>query len=204
MTADDIEVMSAEQAFRLRPGLFFHSVPADAEFLSHVVSGLLSWALHRATREPGPGGLRATLTISDDLAFTVSDDQVTAFDPLNAPGVDGDQSFVRLVGPEVAPVAAISARTRVEIWRDGRGFRQDLHGLTPTAPPEPFVAPAGAGTVAQFYLDAQYVGSERSLPAEFSSIDLHGAHCCDDSPTTGFVAIRDARNPNHPVVTALR
>lgn len=68
MTADGVEVMSVEQAFRSRPGLFFHPVLADADFLSHVLAGLLSWALHRATREPRPGGLRAMFSITGDLA----------------------------------------------------------------------------------------------------------------------------------------
>jgi hypothetical protein len=109
-----------------------------------------------------------------------------------------------LLGPDrwtCAAAAVLSTRTVVEVWRDGRGFRQELSGLRPVEVPQEIDAPAGKGTRVLFELDSTWVGA--ALSTDLASLDLHGPHC--DAPLgPGRVTLRDLRAPHGPATFRLR
>ncbi|WP_157435608.1 hypothetical protein [Actinospica robiniae] len=80
----------------------------------------------------------------------------------------------------------------VEVWRDGRGFRQELVGIRPAGPPEEAEARDGCGTHVAFELDPSYFGSSAAISTDLNSLELHGPHCTELS-APGCVVIRDLR-----------
>jgi hypothetical protein len=93
-----------------------------------------------------------------------------------------------------AAAAAVSSRTIVEVWHDGRGFRQTLAGLRPLAPPARFSAPAGAGTRVAHVLDPAFFGTA-VITTDIAALDVHGPDCTG-TVGPGEVVIRDHRNEN--------
>ncbi|MEO5877221.1 MAG: hypothetical protein ABIS86_14260 [Streptosporangiaceae bacterium] len=65
-------------------------------------------------------------------------------------------------------MTAVCEKASVEMWCDGRGFRQDLVGIRPLTGPQEFEPPVGSGTRVVFALDPAYVGRTAVLPAELA------------------------------------
>lgn len=159
--------------------------------------------LHPAARVAAPHALRIRAEVSGDLAFAVEDDRADALDGLGSarPGYHGS-----LLGPErwvSAAAAAVCSRTVVEVWRDGRGLRQELAGLRPLTEPREVDAPAGAGTRVRFELAGAYFGDGRVITADLTSLDLHGPYC-DNPAGPGEVTLLDLRHGATPVVSRYR
>jgi DNA gyrase/topoisomerase IV subunit B len=191
-SAADIQLLEFDDAVRKRPGMYFGASHENTELATRVLCSVLGHALHPAAGVAPSHTLRARAEISADLAFSVMDDQANPFDAQGLPRLG---YYGTLFGPDrwiSAAAAAVSSRAVVEIWRDGRGFHQELAGLRPVGPPEELEARDGCGTRVTFELDPAYFGPNVAISTDLGSLDLHSPHCTEPSGP-GYVAIRDLR-----------
>lgn len=99
--------------------------------------------------------------------------------------------------------AVVSSRAVVEVWREGRGFRQELARLRPTRAPEEFETPPDSGTRVAFEPDPAYFGSGAAVTADLSALDLHGPYCTERGGP-GYVVLRDHRDGGDPAESRRR
>ena len=190
--AADITVVAFDEHVRRCPGMYFGVGPSSPDLATRVMTVVLDHALHPPARIAPVHSLRIRAEIHGDLVFTVSDDLAEALDEhgLPRPGYFGS-----LLGADrwaVAVAAAVSSRTVVEVWRDGRGFRQELAGIQPAGEPREFAAPAGAGTRVHLELDETYFAPGTAITADLASPALH-APDCDGPGGPGRLTLRDLR-----------
>ncbi|MGP3919041.1 hypothetical protein [Nonomuraea sp. 10N515B] len=103
--------------------------------------------------------------------------------------------FDSLLGPEwwlLAAIATLCTSTTVEMWSDGRGFRQELAGLRPLSPVQRFDPQAGSGTRIIFTIDGHNLPPSAAFPTDLGNIDAHGTDCTAEVGP-GYVVIRDDR-----------
>ena len=152
-TAADITVLSFEEAVRKRPGMYFRTGPESPDLPTSILLEVVYDALH-----PADGGHRQVdVEVTADLRFTVTADQPPDLDDLGEPKPGLYGSLIGKSRWALAAAAALSTRTHIEIWADGRGWRQELTGTIP-ARPEPFTASAQAdGTRVTFDLSSAFL-----------------------------------------------
>lgn len=86
------------------------------------------------------------MEIESDLSFTVEDDQRRTADEQGRPLPGFFDSLLDKERWAPAAAAALSVRTVVEPWLDGRGYRQELAGVTPAGAWEEFGTSRLSGT----------------------------------------------------------
>ncbi|WP_406099699.1 hypothetical protein [Streptomyces sp. NBC_01013] len=187
-TADQIQVIAFEEHVRTRPAIYFRVSRGSPELPTEVLQQAVWDALHHRDGTHG----RISVEIESDLNFTVEDDQRRAADEQGRP-LPG--FFGSLLGKERwAPAAAavLSVRTVVEVWLDGRGYRQELAGATPTGSWEEFATPKLSGTRTTFHLDPSYCGPDEAIAWSLLAEELHGQEC-DAQPSPVTFPIHDLR-----------
>ncbi|NUT96429.1 MAG: hypothetical protein HOY78_30815 [Saccharothrix sp.] len=185
-SADDITVFGFPEAVFRRPGMFFGVGLGHPDLATRVLTRVLGHSLHPAAAVGPPHTARAHAEVRGDFEFAVTDDLADRSDL----GYHGT-----LLGPsrlDAALAAALSTRTTVEVWRDGRGRRQELHGLRPASAVEEFAAPPGTGTRVEVELDPAHFGGPLG---GIDALDLHGEWCADTGGP-GRVLVRDLRGAN--------
>lgn len=173
--------------------MYFGVGQGDPGLPASVLCAVAGHALHPATSVGREHTLRTVVEITDHLGFTMTMDQPHTWEGAEAPTLGYYDS---LLGPEwwlPAAAAALCKRAAVEMWCEGRGFRQDLAGIRPVTAPREFEPPAGSGTRMTFALDLEYVGHTSALPTDLEHLDLHGPHCSETNGP-GQVIIRDLRD----------
>ncbi|MFD4604406.1 hypothetical protein ACFWPQ_41120 [Streptomyces sp. NPDC058464] len=202
-SAADIQVVEFDLHVRATPSMYFGVGRGSPELATRVLCAVLGHALHPATRVAPAHTPRVEAEVHGDLRFWVADDQADALDAQDRPQLG---YYGSLLGPDrwnSAAAAALSARTVIEVWRGGHGFRQELAGLRPIEEPREFDAPAGAGTRVAFELDQEHAGAGAALADDLGSLDLHGPHCRDPRGP-GRVVLRDLRDPGSPAEVCYR
>lgn len=174
--------------------MYFGVSRADPRLPTWVLRGVVGHAFHPATRVASCHAPNVVAEVTADLAFSVTDDQAETLADEGLPALGYYGSLLTPVRWSSAAAAAVASHTTVEVWRDGRGFRQRLIGARPLEPPVPFAAPAGAGTCVAYLLDIAYFGSA-VITADIAGIDVHGPYCTDRTGP-GTVRIRDRRDPD--------
>lgn len=148
--ASMIRVLEFDEHVRARPTMYFGAELGDPRLATKVFRAVLIDATHN---EPLP---RVEAEVLADLTFWVTDDQPVTFHEDGTPLLGLNDTLFRADRCLSAAAAALSTRTVVERWHNGRGFRQELAHGRPTAPPEPFASPEGDGTRVVFDLDPAY------------------------------------------------
>lgn len=195
-SAADIQVLEFDESVRSRPGMYFGVAREDQALATKVLCCVLVHALHPAASLAPAHTARAYADICADLTFSVTDDQVGAADEHGIPRLGYYSSLLGTDRWMLAAAAAVSSRAVVEVWQDGRGFRQELIRLRPAATPHEFDAPAGSGTTVTFDLDPAYFGDDAAITSGLNALDLHGPHCADQ-PGPGHLTIRDLRRDDN-------
>lgn len=192
--AADITVLSMAEAVRKRPGMYFGVGPGDPGLATKVLCAVVRHAFHPAARVADSHTTRVVVDITADLVFSVTDDQAETLTSQDTPRLGYENSLLTPARWLSAAAAAVSSQTTVEVWRYGRGFRQQLAGMSPSAPPARFPAPVGTGTRVAYVLDPAFFGSA-VITTDIATLDVHGPHCADaDGP--GEITVRDHRSDN--------
>ncbi|BCJ65669.1 hypothetical protein [Polymorphospora rubra] len=79
-SADGIEVLEFDESVKRWPDMYFGAGRGSPDLATRVLSSVLAYALHPATRVAAPHTPQATAEITGDLAFVVTDDQADALD----------------------------------------------------------------------------------------------------------------------------
>ncbi|MFC6599848.1 hypothetical protein [Kitasatospora paranensis] len=187
-TADQIQLITFEEHVRARPAMYFRVGKDSPELPTEVLQQVVWDALHHGAGVHG----RISVEIGSDLSFTVEDARhrsaVEQGRPV--PGFFGSLLDKGRWAPAAA--AALSVRTVVEVWLDGRGFRQELAGATPVGAWEEFGTSRLSGTRTTFHLDPSYCGPDEAIARSLLPDELHG-HECDALPSPVTFTIRDLR-----------
>ncbi|MFF0578253.1 hypothetical protein [Streptosporangium saharense] len=190
-SAAHITVREFDESVRERPGMYFEVGLDNPRLPITLLSVAAQHALHPATRVAQEHSLTSMIEILGALRFRVTINQRHTWP--DSPPLGYHDS---LIGPEwwlLAAIGALCETTTVEIWCDGRGFRQELAGLRPRTAVRGFEPPPGSGTRITFALDAQNLPPGAAFPADLGGLDVHGPYCAAaDGP--GTVVIRDHRN----------
>jgi hypothetical protein len=112
------------------------------------------------------------VVVLDDLVFSVTDDLDDRWQCAY-----GDTTLIPSWRFGAAAAAAVSTRTLVEVWRDGRGLRQELVDLKAVSETVEFEAPAGVGTRMMFTVDVEFVGAGSVITHELDGLEFHGPDC---------------------------
>jgi hypothetical protein len=134
--------------------------------------------------------------VTGDLVFTVTDEQADLPTGQDVPWHGYKESLLIDKRRFSTAAAAVSSQTIVEVWRDGRGFRQTLVGLRPVEPAQAFSASTETGIRVAYTLDPDFFGSA-IITTDLADLDLHGPHCVD-AVDLGGVLIRDHRSQGCP------
>src|SRR4051794_11563473 len=121
--------------------MYFGVSRADPRLPTWVLRAVAGHAFHPATRVASSHVPNVVAEVTADLAFSVTDDQAETLADQNLPQLGYHGSLLTPVRWSYAAAAAVASQTTVEVWRDGRGFRQRLIGVRPVEPPVPFAAP---------------------------------------------------------------
>ena len=188
---EGVRVLRFDEAVRARPGMYFGVGLGDPRLATKVFEAVVGHAFHPAASVARAHLPMVTAEITGDLAFSVVDDQVTAWDRQGVARRGYFDSLMTSDRWQAAAAAAVSARTVVEVWRDGAGLRQELDHLRPTAGPQPFDPPPGRGTGMRFELDPEFFGTA-AITAAVEALTLHGPDCTRGSGP-GRISISDRR-----------
>ncbi|MEU5170589.1 hypothetical protein [Streptomyces mutomycini] len=183
--ADRAGVMTFGESVRSRPDIYFRVGRDSPELPTEVLQTVVWDAMHRRDGSHG----RVAVEISSDLGFTVEDDRLRTADDLGRPLPGFYGSLLDHARWAPAAAAALSSRTVIEVWLEGRGYRQELVGSQPVGPWEEFAAPAANGTRTTFQLDPAYCAPGEAIAWALVPSELHGEACGMHPP----MAIRDLR-----------
>ncbi|MEU4508360.1 hypothetical protein AB0G05_02585 [Nonomuraea wenchangensis] len=189
-SAADITVLEFDAAVLQRPALYFGAGPDDPGFPAVALSAVARHALHPAPRVAAEHSLSVRIDILGDLRFRLTMNQPHTWRDSPPPGYFGS-----LLGAEwwlPAAVAVLCTETSVEMWRGGRGFRQELAGLRPLAAPRAYEPPDGSGTRIAFALDPRRLPAGSVLPGGLEGLDPHGRNCAAPG-RPGLLTVRDHR-----------
>ncbi|MBQ0896209.1 hypothetical protein KBX37_24465 [Micromonospora sp. U56] len=190
-----LTVLEFDDAVRKRPGMYFGAAREDPGLATQVLCTVLRHALHPAAKVAPDHTPHVIAEISADLAFSATDDQADALSDQGTPWNGYYGSLLTNNRWAHAAAAVLSSQTTVEIWRNGRGFRQQLNGLRPVEPPAEFSAPAGSGTRVTYILDTGYFDSAAAITTDLAHLDVHSLYCTYPA-APGNVIIRDLRDPH--------
>ncbi|MEV5897759.1 hypothetical protein [Nonomuraea fuscirosea] len=168
-------MLSWDEAVRKRPAMYFGVGREHPELPTRIVAALMVDALHHRDGEHG----QARVEVVGELRFGVVDDQVREMDGRGVPRLDHLGSLVDRRRSVQAAATALCARMIIEVWVGGRGFRQELAGMRPLAPPQEVASravggPEGNGTLATYELDLSYFPRGAVVAASFEGFDMHG------------------------------
>ncbi|MFF3443921.1 hypothetical protein [Streptosporangium sp. NPDC002721] len=186
-SAADITVLSWDEVVRKRPAMYFGVGQRHPDLPTRILAALMTDALHLQDGEHR----RTNVEIIGDLRFTVVDDQIRETDEQGVPRLDHVGSLLDRRRCHQAAATALSARTIIEVWAEGRGYRQELVGTQPLAPPQAIVAPVRDGTLVTYELDPSYLVSGAAIAVSLEDLDLHGEWCAGH-PLVGSV-VKDLR-----------
>ncbi|WP_410580726.1 hypothetical protein [Amycolatopsis sp. lyj-108] len=179
----DIEVLEFDESVRHRPGMYFGVSLDDPRLPSNVVHVGVDHAVHPAPHLTAPHSPVVAVEILDDLSFSITDDQLCAAEGCRVPD---SGYFGSLLGPDrwtLAAASALSRRTTVKVWQDGRGLHQELAGLRPIGPPESFTAPRGRGTTVTIELDPGRLPPGVAIDTNVETIGMcRGDDCVAEAP----------------------
>jgi DNA gyrase/topoisomerase IV subunit B len=187
--AASITILEFEDVVRKRPGMYFGVGKTDSRMATRVLCAVVGHALHPAAAVAPRHVPGVIAEITADLAFSVTDDQADTLTGTDEPVLGHYGSLLTGSRYLSAAAAAVSRQTTVEVWSNGRGFRQRLVGAKPVEPPVTFAAPAGAGTRVAFLLDPAHIGAS-VITTDIAGLDVHGPDC---SVIDGKLVIRDLR-----------
>lgn len=200
-SAADITVLEFDESVLKRPGMYFGVALDDPRLPTKLLEAAAGHALHPATRVAEAHSLVSVIEILGDTRFRVTIDQPHAWTDSPPLGYFGS-----LIGSEwwlLAAIATLCRTTIVDIWRDGRGFRQELTGLRPSGPPENVEPSAGSGIRMTFTLDERILPVTTALPTDLQSLDAHGPDCkAAEGP--GHILVRDHRNDDSSSSSSFR
>ena len=188
----DIRVLRFDETVRARPGMYFGAGLGDPRLATRVFEAVVGHAFHPAATVGGHHMPMVTGEITGDLAFSVVDDQVTAWDRNGLPRRGYFDSLMTSDRWQAAAAAALSSRTVVEVWRRGVGLRQELEHLRPAGEPEPFEPPDGVGTRMTFELDHEHFTADAAITTELDTLSFHGPDC-GRGGGPGRITIHDRR-----------
>lgn len=193
-SAANLTVMSWDEVVRKRPGMYFGVGRENSELPTRIVVALVVDALHLREGEHGP---RVSVEIVGDLRFRVGDDQVRETDGRGVPRLDQVGSLVDRWRWVRGAATALCARTVVEVWVGGRGFRQELAGMRPLAAPREVASGVVGGsvrdgTLVTYELDPSYFGPGAVVAGSLEGFDVHGEWCAGQ-PGGGSVVVTDLR-----------
>ncbi|MFC9261314.1 hypothetical protein ACFT25_16035 [Streptomyces hydrogenans] len=192
-TVEPLRMVDFVEHVRRRPAGYFLVEQGSPELPTEVLRAVAWDALHCCDGRHG----QVSVEIGSDLSFTVESDQRSSPDERERllPEFFGsllDMFDMRRWAPSAA--AALSVRTVIEVWLDGRGYRQELAGMDPTGPREEFMAPKPFGTRTTFHLDPSFCGPGEAIAWALRPEELHreGGTCKESSSPTTF-PIHDLR-----------
>lgn len=161
--------------------MYFGVVQDNPDLPKQLVRAVLEDSLHPSNVEHRD----VQLEILSDLRFSVTFEQgVPLLDPLG--------TLLSRPYWSHAAAAALSVKTIIEIWDSGRGYRQELVGTLPKAPPVEFSAPPLTSTCMTFDLDPDFFAPGAVIPAQLEGLELHGEWCAG-ATSTGSVTLKDLR-----------
>ncbi|MGW1818656.1 hypothetical protein ACWCQM_34480 [Streptomyces sp. NPDC002125] len=187
-TADRIQGITFVEHVRARPAMYFRVDKGSPELPTEVLQQVVWDALHHSDGTHG----QISVEIGSDLSFVVEDDRRHAADEQGRPLPGFFDSLLDQRRWAPAAAAALSVRTVVEVWLDGRGYRQELAQATPIGVWEAFGTPRVSGTRTTFHLDPAYCGPDEAIAWSLLPDELHG-HECDALPSPVTFPIRDLR-----------
>ncbi|MFB6508014.1 hypothetical protein ACFYXP_29645 [Streptomyces sp. NPDC002466] len=188
-TADQLRVIAFEEHVRARPAMYFRVERDSPELPTEVLQRVVWDALHRRDGTHG----QISVEITSDLSFTVEDDQLHGADERRRPLPGFYESLLDKDRWAPAAAAALSVRTIVEVWLDGHGYRQELHGVAPAGAWEECLARRPYGTRTTFHLDPSYFGPGEAIAWALRPEELHGEGC-EAHPSPATFAIHDLRS----------
>ncbi|AUI57321.1 hypothetical protein [Amycolatopsis sp. BJA-103] len=188
----DIEVLEFDESVRHWPGMFFGVSLDDPRLPTNVVRVGVDHAIHPTRHLAALHTPVVDVEILGDLFFSITDDQFCAAEGCRVPD---SGYFGSLLGPDrwmLAAAAALSRRTTVKVWQDGRGLRQELAGLRPIGQPESFTGPRCCGTTVTIELDPGRLRPDVAIDTNLETIGLCRADDCATAPRC--VTVNDRRN----------
>ncbi|MFD9053482.1 hypothetical protein [Streptomyces zaomyceticus] len=188
---EPLQVVDFVEHVRRRPAMYFLVDQGSPELPTEVLRTVAWDALHCRGGRHG----QMSVEIGSDLSFTVESDQCPSTDARERPlpGFFGsllDMFDMQRWAPSAA--AALSVCTVIEVWLDGRGYRQELVGMEPTGPPEEFIAPKPVGARTTYHLDPSFCGPGEAIAWALRPEELHGETCKEHPLPTTF-PIHDLR-----------
>ena len=145
-SAANIKVLELDESVRKRPGMYFGFGLGDPRLPTQILTVVVCHAFHPANAVGPDHRPRVVAEVTGALTFTVTDDHAETLPDSGEPALGFRDSLLTVTRWSSAAAAALTTRTVVEIWRDGRGLRQELAGAQPLSPPVPFVPSAGSGS----------------------------------------------------------
>ncbi|MER6668284.1 hypothetical protein ABT256_27295 [Amycolatopsis japonica] len=174
----DIEVLEFDESVIRWPGMYFGVSLDDPRLPTSIVRVVVDHAVHPAPHLAAPHRTVVEVEILGDLSFSITDDRFCSAERCRVPE---HGYFGSLLGPDrwsSAAAAALSRRTVVEVWQDGRGLRQELAGMRPAGPPRHFTAPLGRGTTVMIELDPDHLGAGATIGTDLDALGrCHGDDC---------------------------
>ena len=185
--ASQIRVVSADEAFRERTGMYVGVARTDPRLPELLLSTIAGQVLHPSPQVTA-GPVDAALEITGDLAFALVMDAPRT----PRPGYFGSPVLCFDWFP-LAVAAALSRRTVVRV----PGLFQEHAGLHPLTPPQESHGERRARI--SWDLDPGLLAPGAALPRDLSRIDGHSPYC-EHPPGPGRLTVRDRRTGRTAVV----
>lgn len=193
-TAKDLVLFTFEEVVRRHGYGWFGSDRNDTALPTYILHTVINDALH--SEKDGPHYV-VRVEISSDLSFTVVDDQIPCLDADGKPMRGYYASMIPISGRwALGAAAALSSRTTVTIWTNGKGWHQELVDAVPTAEPasHPPLSPS-SGTRVTFDLDPGHLAPGATISTAPLERPGRPPSCerCRATPVKELIAFADLR-----------